>query len=164
MFFPPSGVLGFDVAFVAFGDEEALSGPPRDSRLSRRMQSYSSSSNTHKKKMALHRCFNITQPVLEPCRPAQRSLSSPPPLFFFTPFLLQPSASFPSLSVPALADEPPCLHILSALSGRSHSDPPCGNPARGRRTTGARCTPASTLAFRHFNGAPTSSLCRISKH
>lgn len=81
MFFPPSGVLGFDVAFVAFGDEEALSGPPRDSRLSRRMQSYSSSSNTHKKKMALHRCFNITQPVLEPCRPAQRSLSSPP--FFF---------------------------------------------------------------------------------
>lgn len=150
---------------MAFGDEEALSGSPRDSRLSRRMLKLLVFFKQTKRKMELHRCFNITQPVLEPCRPAQRSLSSPfSPLFFLTAVLLQPSASFPSLSAPALADEPPCLHILSALSGRSHSDPPCGNPARGRRMTGARCTPASTLAFRHFNGAPTSSLCRISKH
>lgn len=48
MFFPPSSVLGFDVAFVAFGNVEALSVPPRDSRLSRQMQSYSSSSNKQK--------------------------------------------------------------------------------------------------------------------
>lgn len=42
---PPSGVLCFDIAFVAFGGERH-SGPPR---LSQRMQSQSSFSNKPKK-------------------------------------------------------------------------------------------------------------------
>lgn len=83
MFFPPSGVLGFDVAFVAFGDEEALSGPPRHSRLSRLMQSYSSSSNTQKKdgvapmfQHSTNRCWSPADQLSAP------SLPPPPPFFF----------------------------------------------------------------------------------
>lgn len=161
MFFPPSGVLRFDVAFVAFGDEEALSGPPRDSRLSRRMQSYSSSSNTHtKKKMELHRCFNITQPVLEPCRPAQRSRSSSS-----SSFLISAVSVFPlpvsSSSGWRAPVSPHLVCFVRSVPLRPALRKPSEGQEDGRRSVHA-CL--NFLTFRHFNGAPTSSLCRISKH
>lgn len=76
---PPSGVLGFDVAFVAFGGERH-SGPLR---LRRRTQSHLSSSNGPKNRVSLMFQHNATSvEALQTCSVLHHFLQPPLLLLF----------------------------------------------------------------------------------